>query len=183
MGEGCFESEGINIRFEFRVSGSGLSETMNQVMLKVVLVVQVLFAGALLYVGYSSRESRKVGYLELTHRVTAGQASLDDFDKLSGFLPETADKAVVRSLFGLPTAHVRSSFLNDQEQTKIENDVWIYYPLGQNAAPVDTVDIEKWSGPVDCFIIQFNDRGRATSRKANVPHPLRVQPLTAPAAK
>ena len=156
---------------------------MNQRVLKVVLVVQVLFAGALLYVGYSSRESRKVGYLELTHRVTAGQASLDDFEKLSGFLPETADKQVVRSLFGLPAVRARSTMLNDQEQTKIPNDVWIYYPLGKNVAPVDSVDVEKLSGSVDCFVIQFDSRGRATSRKASVPHPLREQPAVAPAAK
>ena len=81
---------------------------MNQRALYVVLAVQALFAGALLYAGITSRESRRIGYLELTHRVTAGQASVADFEKLAGFLPDPIEKPAIRSLFGLPVVRATS---------------------------------------------------------------------------
>ena len=149
---------------------------MNQRVLNVVLVMQALFIGALLYAGYCSRESRKVGYLELTHRVTAGQATVDDFEKLGAFLPETADKPIVRSLFGLPV--VRASFVRLEDATKLEGDLWIYYPLSKPASPetppelIDSPDAEKLSGVVKCCVIQFDKRGRASWKMADVVHPI-----------
>ncbi len=153
---------------------------MNPRVLNVVLVVQALFIGALLYAGYCSREARKVGYLELTHRVTSGQATVDDFEKLALFLPETADKLVVRSLFGLPVGRANSVTLKDA--SKLEGDMWIYYPLAKPASPetppepIDIPDGANLSGDVKCLVVQFDKRGRATWKIAEVIHPILPTP-------
>ena len=155
-------------------------------MLNVVLVVQALFAGALLYAGIASRESRRIGYLELTHRVTAGQATTEDFEKLVGFLPDPADKAAIRILFGLPV--IRASAIQLKDSGELKGDLWIYYPLKQAptienpTVPIDAVETEKLSGPVMCFVFEFDARGRAAWRKENVLHPLHP-PLASPPGK
>lgn len=149
---------------------------MNPRMLNIVLLTQALFAGALLYAGYASREGRRIGYLELTHRVTAGQATIEDFDKLTGFLPEISDKPTIRVLFGLPV--IRATALQLKDTAEQKGDFWIYYPLMQSptlerpAVPIDAAEAEKLAGPVTCFIFEFDARGRAAWRKEIVVHPI-----------
>ena len=162
---------------------------MNQRVLNVILVMQALFIAALFYAGYASREYRKVGYLELTHRVTSGQATNEDFERLASMLPEVTDKSVVRSLFGLPMA--RAGRVEIKDAPAVDGDIWLYYPLQKSVdqkgadgslpmASLDVPDVEKMSGPVQCFIFIFDSRGRATWRRADVGHPLSYPPVSPP---
>ena len=139
---------------------------MNPRVLNILLVIQALFIAALFYAGYCSRESRKVGYLELTHRVTSGQATEEEFDKLAGFLPDTADKQIIRSLFGLPVARAVAVGLSSKEI--LAGDLWIFYPRAEGAAPIDSADVATLSGSVPAFIFEFDLRGRARWRKGNI---------------
>lgn len=162
---------------------------MNQRVLNVILIVQALFIAALFYAGYASRENRKVGYLELTHRVTSGQATNEDFEKLASMLPEVTDRPVVRSLFGLPVS--RAGRVEIKGEPAIDGEIWLYYPLQKSAEPkatdgagqmasLDAADVEKLVGPVHCFIFVFDNRGRATWRRAEVAHPLTIPPVSPP---
>lgn len=146
-------------------------------MLNVLLVVQALFAGSLLYIGYTSRENRKQDYLELTHRVTAGQASAADFQKLAGFLPDWGGKPEVRALFGLPVT--RATQLELKDAKPITGEYWVYYtprqvgPIEMPLTPVDSADVEKLQGSVACFVVEFDKKGRAKPRMENVVHPIK----------
>ncbi len=150
---------------------------MSPRMLNIVLLVQALFAGALLYIGYVSRENRRYEYLELTHRVTEGQASAADFEKLGSFLQADAGKAEARMLFGLPVA--RATQLELKDTSTIKGEFWIYYTPQQtgtpesSSAPVDASDVEKLKGPIQCFVIEFDKKGRAKARMESVVHPLK----------
>jgi hypothetical protein len=142
---------------------------MNIRLLYVILAIQALMGGALLYVGYTARENRKTAYLELTHRVTAGTATVAEFEKLLVFLPADADKSVVRALFGLPLER-RSSSAKDALET------WLYYPLTEEQLArgerIDISDVKKFKGDVKCFVVEFDARGKAHAKLAPVNHPL-----------
>jgi hypothetical protein len=153
---------------------------MNTRLLYVILFTQVLFAGALLYIGRQSRANRKQDYLELTHRVMAGHGRDEDFEKLIDYLPKNADKTVVRSLFGLPVARMKQiETLPKGKDSLLKGDFWLYYPVKDEGTPeapatiVDTADVENLKGELRCFIIEFNDRGRVDHfRTVVVEHPL-----------
>lgn len=150
---------------------------MNTRLLYIILFAQVIFAGGLLYVGRQSRANRRQDYLELTHRVTSGQASAADFERLSGHLPDGADKTAVRSLLGPPLMRANRVEYEDGKSSAPNSSVWLYYPLNAEtaeapAAPLDVAEIEKLKGPVACFVVEFNERGRASWRMGKVNHPL-----------
>lgn len=150
---------------------------MNMRALYVVLAIQALFAGALLYVGYTARENRKTAYLELTHRITSGTATANDYEKLQAYLPYDADRAIVRALFGLPLVRRAQLKSDDSKKKDYEvTEVWIYYPLTTDQASkggrIDVPDAEKLSGEVQIYIVEFDERGRAHAELRTLKHPL-----------
>ncbi len=156
---------------------------MNIRLSKIVLLVQALFAGLLLYIGYSLRAARKQEYLEWTHRVTSGQATSADFQKLADRLDDTADRTVIRTLFGLPVKRVHHLELKDGSKLEsAKGEYWIYYPNNppetpeSNITPIDENGADKFTGPIPCFIVEFNERGRATAQFATVMHPIAEKP-------
>ncbi|HLX60139.1 MAG TPA: hypothetical protein VKX17_02540 [Planctomycetota bacterium] len=153
---------------------------MNTRLLYVVLFVQFVFAGALICIGLQSRANRKESYLELTHRVTEGYASAADFEELAARLRDDADKTTVRTLFGLPVVRANQIEVVENGKTSaLKGELWIYYPLtspsqasGTVASPIDAADAAKLSGPVTCFVVEFDAHGAAKGRLATVNHPL-----------
>jgi hypothetical protein len=147
---------------------SGTRRAMNIRLLYVLLAVQALFAGALLYVGYTARENRKTAYLELTHRVTSGTATAAEFEKLQAFLPGNADKAIVRALFGLPVERRIAA-------GNVAPETWLYYPLTEDQLArgerIDSADVKNFKGAVVCFVIEFDERGKAHAKLGPVQHP------------
>ena len=147
---------------------------MNMRLLYVVLIVQCLFAGSLIYLGRQSRANRKYDYLELTHRVTNGQARVDDYGKLASFLPPKADKTDVRSLFGLPLLRVAKIEFEDGTTSEPKGEAWLYYPATGASAekPTDIQDVMGLKGTVTCFVAEFDERGRAVCGLKKVKHPV-----------
>jgi hypothetical protein len=146
---------------------------INTRWLGAIMFVQICFVGALIFVGQRSRENRKSDYLELTHRATAGEASMADFEKLAAFLPEKADKTEVRAVFGLPVLRATKVEIAGEKPETLSGEIWLYYAApGHAEHPVDSADAEKLSGPVDCFLVRFDERGRAKARRGMVVHPV-----------
>jgi hypothetical protein len=151
---------------------------MNTRLLYVLLAVQALFAAALLYVGYVARDNRRQAYLELTHRVTSGQAGSAEYTQLAGFLSRDADKTAVRALFGLPVLRTAQVAIDEGKSTAtvIQGDYWIYYPndtqSGEPGKPVDTADTELFTQSCQCFLIEFDAKGRASGRLVKLAHPV-----------
>lgn len=131
---------------------------MNSRLLYVFLFVQGLFALSLIYVGMRSREARKQDYLELTHRVTAGHASLEDFDRLKLNLATNADAERVRALFGLPVQTASSIELAGEKGKPHTGTFWIYYAEAEGQRPIDRDAAQKLSGGVKCFVVSFNEK-------------------------
>jgi hypothetical protein len=153
---------------------------MNTRLLYFLLFVQFVFAGSLIYLGTQVREKRRKDYLDLTHRVTSGRASQADFEKLLPFVPERAEKPEIRALFGCPLLRAQSVELEEEgKRTSAKGESWLYYFAAEirnpenPPAPPDISDTEKLTGPQPCFIVTFNERGRATARVARVIHPLK----------
>lgn len=152
---------------------------MNTRLLYFLLAVQIFFAGALLFIGIQVREKRRGDYLELTHRVTSGRASRGDYEKLLTYIPERAEKPEIRSLFGLPLLRVDGTEIDeDGKRSALKDESWLYYFAPKMIDPdnppplLDDSDALKLSGPQSCFVVNFNERGRAAARIANVIHPV-----------
>jgi hypothetical protein len=153
---------------------------MNTRALYILLAVQVLFAGALIFIGAQSRDARKLDYLERTHRVTSGQAGEDDFAKLNALLAPESDAQVVRALFGVPVlsaGEIESRDSKDAAKTPARKGIfWIYYPYQPSQPPLPPIDpaaARKLSGAQRCFVIEFDEFGRAKGQLAWVTHPLK----------
>ena len=158
--------------------GQGGAE-VNTRLLYVLLAVQFLFAGALIFVGEQVRSKRRLDYLELTHRVTSGRARRDDFEKLAALLPERAERPEVRALFGLPLLRADGVDSDEAGQRRRETgEFWIYYFAAAASdpenppAPFDKSDAEKLSGIQNCFVIAFDAKGRATAKVMALVHPI-----------
>src|SRR5260370_41860267 len=104
---------------------------MNTHVLRIVLIVQLIFAASLVYIGSSAREGRRMEYLELTHRATSGQASEEELAKLITMLPPDSDEDRVRALFGLPLERATELQLGDPPANQSGN-FWVYYPATDN---------------------------------------------------
>ena len=146
--------------------GQGHSEAsaVNKGLLRVVLIVQALFAFSLIYIGTRARENRKQDYLELTHRVTSGQASEEEFVKLSKILPFPSDKEIVRSLFGLPL-ETRSELLLEGSALK-KGEFWLYAPAAEDGKLIGPLEFSALKGRVRCFVVEFDTNGRAHPQMA-----------------
>ena len=159
--------------------GQGHSEAgaVNKSLLRVVLIVQALFAFSLIYIGTRARENRKQDYLELTHRVTSGQASEEDFVRLSKMLPFPSDKEIVRSLFGLPL-ETRGELVIEESSPEPDNtkassaagiaksaskkgEFWLYSPAGEDGKLIGPQEFSALKGRVRCFVVEFDSNGRA----------------------
>ena len=146
---------------------------MNNRLLYTVLFVQFIFAVGLIVVGTRSREDRRASYLEITHRVTSGYATEEHFTDLSASLAQAADAQAVRALLGPPLAIASKLELGENEKLETKSGTfWLYYVLIPPNAPVDPGTTNKLTGPVRCFVIEFDVRGRPAGRLAWVKHPL-----------
>jgi hypothetical protein len=143
---------------------------LNRRLLYVFLFVQGFFAIALIYVGTRAREGRKQDYLELTHRVAAGHATLDDFEKLKFMLPLDSDAERVRALLGLPDQTATSIELAVEKGKPHAGKFWIYYPEGADQHAIDREAAEKLSGGVKCLVVEFGEKTRADV--VEIIHPL-----------
>src|SRR5947208_2539242 len=54
------------------------NHSVNKPLLYIVLFVLFVFGAGLIVIGASSREQRKLEYLEMTHRITSGHGTEDD---------------------------------------------------------------------------------------------------------
>ena len=112
---------------------------MNTRLLKILLAVQALFTTGLIVVGVTARDNRRMEYLELTRRVSAGLAKTDDFVKLAARTPDDADALAIRALFGPPLQ--RGSQLDvganaHETPERRTGDFWLYYPSDSNGYPI-----------------------------------------------
>lgn len=144
---------------------------MNRRLLYVFLFVQGLFALAIIYVGSRAREARKQDYLELTHRVTAGHASLDDFQKVKALLMPDADPERVRALLGLPVQTAGSLELASEKGKPHAGKFWIYYAESDGQRPIDRDAAQKLTGGVKCFVVEFA-ANRARGDVVEIIHPI-----------
>lgn len=151
---------------------------VNTRLLHILLIVQFVFAGALIFVGVQVRSKRRLDYLELTHRVTSGRARREDFEKLAAFLSDRAQPDEVRALFGLPLQRANDIEVEiDGKLQTLPTESWIYYfdsvPADpENAlAPIDRDDAEKLTGLQLCFVVSFSMR-HASEHVLKVMHPL-----------
>lgn len=133
--------------------------------------MQGLFGIALIYVGSRAREARKADYLELTHRVTAGHASFDDFEKVKLMLPLDADPQRVRALLGLPVQTTESLELAAEKGKPHAGKFWIYYAEGEGQLAIDREAALKFSGAVKCFVVSFNEKS-TRGEVVEVVHPI-----------
>lgn len=154
MGKGDFEAE-MNIR-----------------LLHVLLVIQLIFAGSLFYIGNRVRETRKSNYLEITHRITSGCGNEDDFLKLAGTLPPVSRTQDVRSLFGLPVQMADKLIVTDPEEKILKGRFWLYYLVDSSIDTIDANSVLKLNGRVRTFVISVNAQGCVRGRIMWVMHPL-----------
>jgi hypothetical protein len=150
-------------------------DSLNTRLFYTLLAVQALFAAGLIAVGLRSREDRLVEYLELTRRITSGQAKADDFLKLSSKTAAEADAVTVRSLFGPPLQRATELDVtgSDGKPEHRSGNYWIYYPADAEGRPIDFDALAKLSGPVQCFVVAFDAKGRARGEMLSVVHPIR----------
>jgi hypothetical protein len=149
---------------------------MNTRLFYALLAVQALFALGLIVVGLRSRDERRLEYLELTHRITSGHAKPEDFMKLSSLITHEADETVVRTLFGPPLRRATEIEVvekdSDSSAQHRKGNFWIYYPVGAQDRALDFDALSKLQGPVQCFVVEFDAKGRARGDMISVMHPL-----------
>jgi len=133
--------------------------------------VQGLFAISLIYVGSRAREARKADYLELTHRLTAGHASFEDFEKVKTLLVPSDDAERVRALLGLPVQTADSLELTAEKGKSRAGKFWIYYAEADDQHAIDSAAAQKMSGSVKCFVVEFTDKG-PRGEVVEVVHPI-----------
>ena len=144
---------------------------MNKRALYVLLAIQVLFAGSLIYLGSQAREARRDEYLVLTHRITSGMASEADFNRVAEHMPGDAGAQVVRALFGLPV-EIRFEIPVEGEHSIVQTRTgvfWIYYP-NLNGTVIDGISIRKLGGAVNCFVVQFDKNDKAKAEWLKIVH-------------
>ena len=146
---------------------------MDTRLFKIVLAVQVFFAAALIIVGLISRDNRRVEYLEQTRRITSGQASAEEYNKL---VPRIygADALTVRALCGPPMQRATELDAGSGKPEHRSGTFWIYYPADANGYPLDFEALEKLSGPVSCFVVSF-ENNRADASVLTVVHPVKTK--------
>jgi hypothetical protein len=149
---------------------------MNTRLFYAVLAVQALFALGLILVGLRARDERRLEYLELTHRVTSGQAKPEHFMKLSSVVTQEADETIVRALFGPPLRRAAEiDVVKGSDDSKTEHrkgNFWVYYPADSQGRPLDFDAASKLQGPVQCFVVEFDAKGRARGDIITIMHPL-----------
>jgi hypothetical protein len=146
---------------------------MNTRLFYTLLAVQALFAIGLIVVGFSSREARRVEYLDLTRRITSGQARSDDYARLAERISGGADALAIRTLCGPPMARAQELQAGDAKPQRYTGTFWIYYPADANGFPLDFDAIAKLKGPVQCFVVSFDEKGRGQGELMIVQHPLK----------
>ena len=146
---------------------------MNTTLLRIVISVQALFAIALIVVGLSAREHRRTEYLELTRRVTSGEAKIEDFRVLASRVPADADALAIRELFGPPLQRTTQIDVGEKNPEKRAGEFWLYYPAGDKGFPVDFDALAKMQGAVQCFVISFDSDHRARADLLWVQHPVK----------
>ena len=144
---------------------------MNTRLFYVVLGVQTFFAAALIIIGLISRDNRRVEYLEQTRRITSGQASVDDYTKLSSRI-FGADALTVRAHCGPPMQRATELDIGPGKPEHRTGTFWIYYPADAHGYPLDFEAMEKLSGPVSCFVVSF-ENNRADAQVLSVVHPVK----------
>jgi hypothetical protein len=145
---------------------------MNTRLLRIVIAVQALFAIALIVVGLSAREGRRMDYLELTRRVTSGQATIEDFTKLAARVPSEADPLSIRALFGAPLQRALQLEVGETNPEKRSGEFWLYYPADTKGIPIDYDALSKLRGAVKCFVVSFDSIRRARADLLWVQHPV-----------
>jgi len=145
---------------------------MNTRLIKIVVAVQAVFAAGLIAVGVAARENRRMEYLELTRRVSSGQAKSDDFLKLAAHVPDEADALTIRALFGPPLQRSAEIVVGDASPDRRSGDFWIYYPADSSGYPIDFTALAKMKGTVQCFVVDFDSKGRAQAELLWVQHPV-----------
>lgn len=146
---------------------------MNTRLFYTLLAVQALFAVGLIVVGFSSRETRRIEYLDLTRRITSGQARSEDFQGLAARLSGGADALAIRTLCGPPMMRAQELQVGAQKPERYTGSFWIYYPADAHGFPLDFDAIAKLNGPVECFVVSFDEKGRGQGELMTVQHPLK----------
>ena len=145
---------------------------MNTRLLRIVIGVQALFAIALIVAGLSARDGRRVEYLELTRRVTSGQAAIEDFTKLAARIPAEAGALAVRALFGPPLQRAAQIEVGQTNPERRTGEFWLYYPCDDKGYPVDYEALAKFHGAVQCFVVSFDAKGHVRADLLWVQHPV-----------
>lgn len=144
---------------------------MNTRLFYVVLAVQTFFAAALIIIGLISRDNRRAEYLDQTRRITSGQASSDEYAKLSSRILG-ADALHVRAQCGPPMQRATEIEVGSPNPEHRTGTFWIYYPADASGYPLDFEAMEKLSGPVSCFVVSFENK-RAEAQVLTVMHPVK----------
>jgi hypothetical protein len=143
---------------------------MNNRLLAAVLMAQTLFAAGLIAAGLRSRETRRLEYLERTHRVTAGRATGSDLEALLALLPRRADEAAVRELFGPPVQRSHQLVVDGARDTPRKGEFWVYYSADAWAG--GGPDASKLAGPVRCMVVVFSTGQVERAGLETIIHPL-----------
>ena len=148
---------------------------MNTRLFYTILVVQALFAAGLIAMGLRSREDRLVEYLELTRRITSGQGKPEDFMRLSSRIASEADAITVRALFGPPLrrlAEFDCTAAGQENPVHRKGNFWFYYCADEQGRPIDFDALAELRGPIQCFVVEFTEKGRAHGDMLTVIHPI-----------
>jgi hypothetical protein len=148
---------------------------MNTRLLYIILLVQALFAFGLIMVGMRSRENRRNEYLEQSWLVSSGQATAEDFANLKTHLGPETDAQLVRSLFGVPMQTASEIEIGDGKTEKRAGEFWLYYPRnpGEPAKLLSPNSAKELKGPVQTFVISFDEKGFAKGEMLTVKHPVK----------
>ncbi|HYG75818.1 MAG TPA: hypothetical protein VEK08_12510 [Planctomycetota bacterium] len=145
---------------------------MNTRAFHIVIAVQALFAIALIYIGMVARERRQTEYLERTHRVIAGHATIEDFQKLRAAMPADANMQTVRSLFGLPVLWARKLEFVEPNLGEQEGPFWVYYPRDAGENLTTWHNVVALQGDIQCFVVKIS-KGPWIGEIVKVKHPIR----------
>ncbi len=140
---------------------------MNKPLLYIILFVLFIFGAGLIVIGSSSRDSRKLQYLEMTHRVTAGHGTESDFRTLSEMLGPEADAQTVRALFGLPDTRTTEITLQESPAKTRKGNFWVYIISNDNTSTAPGATPKD----VTAFVVEFDKKGSAKGEFTRIANP------------
>ena len=154
---------------------------LNKRALYVIVAIQALFVAALIYVGSVARDSRRIEYLELSHRVASGQGTPADFLKVRGVLPVDAGPEAIRALLGLPVQTATTLTFTDAKLGQQNGRFWLYYPhvpatASTPARVIGPAEARALNGPIQTFVLSFDPAGRVRGELIEVQHPIEATP-------